>query len=1443
MTESIDFALVSLGSEDWAYKFTNNRSSINKFIRDVEGEAALAKYSDWECKERAETLMSEIAGKSPNLFYVRRQQVNQRFDEEEIWELIIATDRDDFQLPQLLQTADRTLRLLATVRFEDGIGGLKLLDAGLVNQLRGKKDGYVLPAKLRLLGNSKAGIPRKSIARVQQLPFWDDRHIPTDEQLKVWHTFLKVEERIAEARQFCVAFRGHNYGSSLKIITLEIDANSATLDGYPENSLEIGDFKERLKKARHEEITLFDSELRGRSSRDGDTLGTIVEIDLERSKLRIKLDRDLADRMAGDRYHLSKTGFLYFEAAGDLSQIKRKKQALKNLTDGRAQNPYLSDFLFDASQARLPKKMVKLERENLLNQNANPDQIAAVEMVLSARDLILIQGPPGTGKTTVIAEICYQIARLGGKTLIASQANLAVDNALSRLVHNPAIRALRKGKAHKVQEEGQPFLEENAIGTWLQNTEIDCEQKLLQRQNNVKSLRQLLTECQRFADYFAAESAFYKQQKHLHDRQADIESKCSQQEITYREIVARTSEIEPLISGLENLLNVQNVDWESPEVVEFMPLLKPYSEGNTLVENFLANVRAAAGNAAQIGFDRPACGSFGIAVWLRETVAPKLSELQTAFNLAGDAGKAMSEVVELMQITRQHSDVLTQLQSGDRQNQTHRQNLEQKIQNLELRKSELAAAVVAVAEWIETADLRLDKAVKSCWETGELMTDEMVELPAGLLKIAQSLKMPIVPPKCRVNLPDLERLQKALSHEANSGCQDIQGQQFRFSEFLHLNLSQTPIVLDAGDRAEWQQLAKDFSNYAKISGDRRQAIVERTRILFGKIQQFSQQLLQLNYLQITVDRTVKELLHAILGNARECVKPLKIETEQQLHKQQQLLAKIAPPFNQQEISAVQHQIETARQATELKISEVTNLLQAVIQQPNLPEKLRVLTEQYLAQKSLIWEQPQQFIRLVDAGKTSIIQLENSIATLDPFGVLANIKNSISEVLSPLQAVAETSQQQLQELQTELSEIVDRLQQQQPPTALIMERTWWESAWQNIPEKHKIEVPVTGLFAVDFLRKIKRQFNQWQWELERDETELNRSQNFVTDWIEKLRNPSEKDRNDLKQIYIDNANVIGITCVQAASFEFAKNFPSFDAVIIDEVSKCTPPELLIPALKGKKLVLVGDHRQLPPMFDRSTIDDIAEEIGCSGDELSFIKESLFKVLFESANDGIKKMLATQYRMHPQIMGAINQFYDQKLNCGIQEPDARRAHNLAGKIIQETNHILWVKTPIAPGFAEEKQGTSRLNIKEIDAIERLCQQMEIAWQPQVAAGEAPKEIGIITFYGAQLNAIQDRIESENFPSLSIRTGTVDIFQGMERPVIIVSTVCNNSRGDIGFAKEPERVNVAFSRAQELLVVVGCHDLFTQQTGTVGKMYQEVSKTVRHCGGFVDVASVLN
>lgn len=80
-------------------------------------------------------------------------------------------------------------------------------------------------------------------------------------------------------------------------------------------------------------------------------------------------------------------------------------------------------------------------------------------------------------------------------------------------------------------------------------------------------------------------------------------------------------------------------------------------------------------------------------------------------------------------------------------------------------------------------------------------------------------------------------------------------------------------------------------------------------------------------------------------------------------------------------------------------------------------------------------------------------------------------------------------------------------------------------------------------------------------------------------------------------------------------------------------------------------------------------------------------------------------------------------------------------------------------------------------------------------------------------------------------------------MERPVVIVSMVRNNSKGDVGFAKKPERVNVAFSRAQELLIIVGCHKLFTHQLGKVGSMYSEVSNVVSTHEGFVDVSRLFS
>jgi hypothetical protein len=1426
---------------DWGYVFIN--SSIDSLIRHLEGQSALQAYPEFrEKREHAHELIFECCGQKHCRFYVRRHGAG-KDPGEEIWELTIATDADDFPLPKRLKLLGKTLGFKAAVQ-KNGDGGLKILSAQLLPPQRGQADAYTVACNLRLWPNHQhhIGIPAKSLAQIATAPICGD-HVPTEDQLQAWKSFLQIEENIAKARQFCVAYSGYKYNSKRQVI-FEINVNSATLDGSLANTLDIKNFWERVQRARNEDIKLFETNPVGKNWYNGQQLGSITEFDAQRRIISIRLERELADYIATQRYQFPSSGFLCFEAVGDIQQIQRKKKALDDLNNGRTHNPYLGNFLFDASQARPIKKTIQLQPQDLLLSAANPGQKAAVETVLAAEDLVLIQGPPGTGKTTVIAEICYQIALRGGRTLIASQANLAVDNALSRLVHNPVIRAVRKGRAERVGEEGQPFLEDRVIGTWLENTANDCENNLTQRLDNIKIFRQLLDALPRFTDYLQAESQFQQQQAEYNQNKANLEANYQIQETAIQVNLAKKNEAESLITDLDKLLNnASAIDWEAAEVVNFLPHLKPYTEGNSLVEGFLINVRQAISYTDELGFTRPERGAFGLAVWLRDHVATEISQLQAILSDAQTAAVGMSEVAASAQIFKQNSTNLHQLQTNYQKSLSKQQNLQQTLQGWENRKREINYIIEAVTEWKSTAHLELYQILKKCHESGETLTENLVQLPLGLLMFASKLKMQIVPKNYKLTLPEWDLLAKALAYEVEGKFSDRRGKQYNFSYFLQQSFSQVPIVLLASDRTQWQQIFQEFNNYQLLNSTQRKLLVENTQIFLMRMRQTYEKSWEPKNINATLTRITQELLDTILANARKCVAYVKTETEQQIQQLQKQLDELEKSvISQQQLYTAQAQVERESQDANLKLARVMEILQKMNQQQNLPEKLRILTEKYINKQSNIWENPQEFSQQVHYWQSYLNKLEPIIFSLDAFAVLENIQTTLNQHLTSLKAEITTAKKQLKKIHLQIQELAQQAQPQ-PSESLILARNWWQQTWQTIPNRLKLNYPNSDIFNLELLNYIKTQFDTWQQQLKTEENYLNKYQNFIQDWSAKVRNPTERDRNDLRRVYLDNANVVGITCVQAANREFSEEFQSFDVVIIDEVSKCTPPELLIPALKGKKLVMVGDHRQLPPMLDTNTLEEVAQSVGSTRNEMQFLEESLFKSQFEAADDSIKQMLTTQYRMHPFIMGAINQFYGGKLECGILEPDAKRAHNLSGKIIQADQHIVWVNMPQKTEFQEQREGTSFLNIQEIDVIENICQQFEYVWSSRVANGEAQKEIAVITFYGAQLRKIDERLQSELFPSLQIRTGTVDRFQGMERPVVIVSMVRNNNRGDVGFAKKPERVNVAFSRAQELLIIVGCHDLFTNQPGKVGNMYSQVSHIVSHHGGLMDVAHIFN
>lgn len=336
---------------------------------------------------------------------------------------------------------------------------------------------------------------------------------------------------------------------------------------------------------------------------------------------------------------------------------------------------------------------------------------------------------------------------------------------------------------------------------------------------------------------------------------------------------------------------------------------------------------------------------------------------------------------------------------------------------------------------------------------------------------------------------------------------------------------------------------------------------------------------------------------------------------------------------------------------------------------------------------------------------------------------------------------------------------------------------------------------------------------------------------VNSWKLELQTKDKHSRSEFCRLYKKNVNLVAATCSICGSRDFMWSYSDmfgddehsemfFDVVIMDEASKATPLEMAVPLVLGKKIIVIGDHKQLPPMMDENTIDSALEKIGKKELAEKLQKaESQFKRLFEASAKVRKSIVATldtQYRMHEKIMNTIKQFYQEELastgglKCGIIDtmdiPDfnnkGSRWHGITiDPIITPDTHAVWidVRTPeiaLKPGYKNEGE------LKAIDLVLKALDQAD-GFKEFMGAQIKPedKEIGIITFYSAQSREIKKKYKGRAY-----RMDVVDRFQGMERNIIIVSTVRSNVKNKIGFAKEIERINVAFSRAKRLLIVVG-------------------------------------
>ena len=473
----------------------------------------------------------------------------------------------------------------------------------------------------------------------------------------------------------------------------------------------------------------------------------------------------------------------------------------------------------------------------------------------------------------------------------------------------------------------------------------------------------------------------------------------------------------------------------------------------------------------------------------------------------------------------------------------------------------------------------------------------------------------------------------------------------------------------------------------------------------------------------------------------------------------------------------------------------------------------------------------QWDQSIDLSLNKIKNIINSRKSIDTTDIFNHKKATESKIVEIKEKINEIKSQQLSKSQTLL----------------------------KLREKYGINT-TNAEEIISYIKQLK----------ERNLNKLNEHRSLRDDWEKTLRefklrledkDSFKYDQEYYQQIYVNACNVVGISCTDNMKNLSDNGYNDFDVVIIDEVSKATPPELLIPLMKARKAVLVGDHRQLPPMFKEhegsykelvESQEDTPEEIKELLTKENFKKfenmvtSSLFKDYFEQANETIKHSLLVQYRMHSNIMEIINRFYEQRLSCGNSEEVERleKNHDLTIKgvdgstFIKPENHAYWVDSSALPSGrpiyeVRPNYSTSNYNVLEKYIIIELLKKIAHSYKEKGYSKENKKTVGVISFYQMQVNEIREIFrEAKNyfdFSSIDVDINTVDRFQGKEKNIIITSLVRNNRKGHASkHVVAFERINVAFSRAQELLIIVGAKHMYENQSVKLPNMDMPGFKT---------------
>jgi DNA polymerase III delta prime subunit len=260
------------------------------------------------------------------------------------------------------------------------------------------------------------------------------------------------------------------------------------------------------------------------------------------------------------------------------------------------------------------------------------------------------------------------------------------------------------------------------------------------------------------------------------------------------------------------------------------------------------------------------------------------------------------------------------------------------------------------------------------------------------------------------------------------------------------------------------------------------------------------------------------------------------------------------------------------------------------------------------------------------------------------------------------------------------------------------------------------------------------------------------------------------------------NLVAGTCNRLA-IDSRLRFKVFDWLILDEANKVRANEALALMPLAKRWVMIGDLKQLPPVMEEAAstfkieqpLDEIVRD------------DSFYGWIWDKVSAGSRIMLPRQYRMREPIGRVVSDlFYDGKL---IHEAPHPRMP-LPWPFDRE---LVWVDT----GAQDEYRDAQRSVANEFEVA--LCKDITSIIRRRVRKSK----LAVIAMYASQVNRLVSALKGIVPPD---DIESVDAFEGRESDAVILSLVRSNDRAAIGFLNDPNRVNVAISRAKKLLVIVG-------------------------------------